>query len=332
MQTLPSSLKIGVIRGGPGEDYDTSLLSGAHVLEVLNETHRPIDIFISKDGTWHMQGVEKSPEKILKNVDVVWNGLHGEFGEDGRIQEILNHSGVKYTGSEKYPSAIAMNRWLTKEHLKQIGVKTPTYALVRQTDELKEKAKEIFGSIPSPLIVKPVKGSSALKIKLASTYLELYNALYDVLSEVSDALVEEYVTGKKASAGVIDNFRNNKIYSLPPVEVRYGGEKSKKAEDGDIFDLHSKFKGESEEICPGNFTEKEKRELEALASAVHSHLGLRHYSRSDFIVSPKRGVYFIEVSTLPSMTKKSIMPLAIKSVGASIKDFVHHVLLLAMNI
>ncbi len=331
MQTLPTSLKIGVLRGGPSYEYDTSLLSGAHVLEILNETHRPIDIFISKDGTWHMQGIEKSPEKILKNVDVVWNGLHGEYGEDGKVQELLKHHGVKFTGSDKYPSAIAMNLWLTKEHLKELGIKTPTYALVRQTEDLKERAKEIFSSIPNPLVIKPIRGSRGNEIKTATTYLELYNALYDVLSDVSDALVEEFISGKKASAGVIDDFRNSKIYSLPPVEVRFQGETRKGIDEMDAILNHAKFDGESQEICPGNFTEKEKRELEALASAIHQHLGLRHYSRSDFIVSPKRGIYFIEVSALPEMTKDSLMPLAIKSVGSSVRDFVHHVLHLAMN-
>jgi len=324
MQTLPDSLKIGVLRGGTSPEYDVSLLGGAHILEVLNETHRPIDIFISKDGTWHMYGVEKSPTQILKNVDVVWNGLHGEFGEDGKVQEILNHHGVPYTGSEKYPSSIAMNKWLTKEHLKDLGVKTPTYIIVRQTDDLKEKAKEIFNSIPHPLIIKPVRGGSSLGIKTAENYIELYSALYDILSSESDALVEEYINGREATVGVIDDFREHKTYVLPPIEIKHGGENG-------IFDYDAKYGGESQELCPGNFTEKEKRELEALATVVHNHLRLRHYSRSDFIVSPKRGVYFLEVNTLPKMTKQSLLPLGLKSVGSSVKDFVHHVLKLTLN-
>jgi D-alanine-D-alanine ligase len=328
MQTLPSSLKIGVIRGGPSTEYDVSLLSGAHILEILSETHRPIDIFISQDGAWHINGIEKSPAQILKNVDVVWNAMHGEYGEDGKIQEFLYHHGVPFNGSEKYPSSLAMNKYLTKEHLKQIGIKTPTYALVRQNDDLKNRAREIFDTIPGPLIVKPVRGGSSLGIRVVKTYVELYSALYDILSERSDALVEELISGKEATVGVIDDFRNSSIYALPPVEIRYGGEKS-----GDInfFDYESKYSGESEEICPGNFSEKEKREMEILSKLVHKHLGLRHYSRSDFIVSPKRGVYFLEVNTLPGMTKNSLFPLSLKAVGASVKDFVHHVLLKMLN-
>ncbi|TSC70777.1 MAG: D-alanine-D-alanine ligase [Parcubacteria group bacterium Gr01-1014_46] len=331
MQTLPDSLRIGVIRGGPSNEYEVSLLGGAHVLELLSETHRPIDIFISKDGSWHMHGVEKSPEKILKNVDVVWNALHGQYGEDGKLQELLAHHGVKHNGSGKYSSALAMNKWLTKEHLKNFGIKTPTYALVRQTDDLKAKSKEIFNSIPGPLVVKPTQGGSSLGIKIVNTYVDFYNALYEVLSLQSDALVEEFIVGKEATVGVIENFRNSKTYSLPPVEIRYKGENSNKEKDTDFWDYNSKYNGESQEICPGNFTAKEKREMEALATLVHDHLGLRHYSRSDFIVSPKRGVYFLEVNTLPGMAKNSLFPLALKSVGSSVKDFLHHVLLLSLN-
>lgn len=323
MNSIPNSLKIGVIRGGTSPEYEVSLKTGAHILEVLSETHRPIDIFISKDGVWHMHGLEKSPSQILKNVDLVWNALHGEFGEDGKIQHLLDLHGVKYNGSGKYPSSLAMNKFLTKEHLKDLGIKIPTYTLVRITDDLKAKSKEIFETIPHPLIIKPVNGGSSLGVRLARNYRELYSALYDVLSNGQNALVEEFISGREATVGVVDNFRGQKIYSLPPVEIRYGKEHES---DKDFFDFESKYSGESQEICPGHFSEAEKKEIEEIAKKVHEKLRLSHYSRSDFIVSPKRGVYFLEVNTLPGMTKESLFPLALKSVGSSVKEFVHHIM------
>ncbi len=324
MQSLPNSLRIGVIRGGPSHLYDISLQTGAHILEILSETHRPVDIFIDRDGLWHMGGLEKAPDKILKNVDVVWNGLHGSFGEDGKIQEILKHHGVKFTGSDKYPSSIAMNKYLTKEHLKNLDIKTPVYALVRQTDDLKEKAKEIFSSIPHPMIVKPVRGGSSVGIKVVDNYVDLYKVLYDILSDQSDAIVEEYIKGKEASVGVVNYFRDQSTYVLPPIEIRH---KSKK----EFLDYDTKYGGEIEEVCPGNFTAKEKKEMERIAKLVHESLGLGHYSKSDFIISPKRGVYFLEVNTLPHLGKESLINKSLHSVGATAKDFVHHVLLLALN-
>src|SRR3989344_2035845 len=181
MQTLSPSLRIGVLRGGPSLEYDVSLKTGANVLKHLSETHNPIDVFISKDRKWHMNGIERPPLRILKNLDVAFNALHGAYGEDGQVQEILNHHGTPFTGSDKYASAIAMNKWMTKERAVLAGIKTPVGILVRQNDSLSDKAKEIFNTIPHPLIVKPACGGSSLGIHIVDSYSELLSALEKVL-------------------------------------------------------------------------------------------------------------------------------------------------------
>jgi D-alanine-D-alanine ligase len=96
-----------------------------------------------------------------------------------------------------------------------------------------------------------------------------------------------------------------------------------------MFDYDAKYSGESQEICPGNFSSEEEEELEKLAALAHKALNLSHYSRSDFIVSPNRGVYFLESNTLPGLTKESLLPKALEAVGVSVKEFLHHVLRLA---
>lgn len=321
MKTLPTSLRIGVLRGGPSLEYDVSLKSGANVLKNLLETHVPLDIFISKDGKWHVNGLERAPERILKNVDVIFNALHGAFGEDGQVQELLNRHGVAYTGSGRMESALAMNKWLTKELAQEVGIKTPIAMQVKETDALGEKAKEIFSSMPHPLIVKPRNGGSSLGVYKVDSYTELLDALEKVLAEHKSAVVEEFIPGKEASCGVIDNFRGLETYSLPPVEIV--------PPKGKMFDYESKYNGQSNEICPGNFTAAEKKEIERVSKLIHERLGLRHYSRSDFIVHPKRGVYFLEVNTLPGLTEESLLPKSLKAVGSSIKEFLHHVLHMA---
>jgi D-alanine-D-alanine ligase len=312
MQILSPLLRIGVLRGGPSNGYDMSLQTGANVLKQLATTHTPVDIFISKDGKWHMNGVERAPERILKNIDVVFNALHGTYGEDGQVQEILNHHGVPYTGSDRYASAIAMNKWITKERAILAGIKTPLSMLVRETDPLSTKAKEIFNTIPHPLIVKPACGGSSLGIQKVDSYSELLSALEQTLALHGSAVVEEFIVGREATCGVIDNFRGEKLYSLPPVEL-------------------TSFNGKSDEICPGNFTEKEKKEIERVAKMIHDKLGLRHYSQSDFVVSPRRGVYFLETKTLPNLTEDSHILKSLKAVGVEIKDFLHHILHLTIH-
>ncbi len=323
MQTLPKSLRIGVIRGGPSPEYSVSLKTGQNVLEALSVTHKPIDIFISQDGVWHIQGLEKSPERILKNIDVVFNALHGAWGEDGGVQEILDHHKVPYTGSNRFSSAFSMNKWLVKEKLGNSGIKTPVYAVVRRSDNLSLKTKEIFNSIPHPLMVKPANGGSSQGVYKVNSYSELLSAIENVLVGYDMALVEEFIAGREATIGIINNFRGQNSYALPVIEIIPPA--------GKLFDFESKYNGKSKEICPGNFSGEEKMEIEKISKIVHESLGLGHYSRSDFIVSPRRGIYFLEVNTLPGLTKESLFPKALDSVGVSTKDFLHHILGLALN-
>ncbi|HBD24971.1 MAG: hypothetical protein A2566_00585 [Candidatus Zambryskibacteria bacterium RIFOXYD1_FULL_40_13] len=322
MNTLPTSLRIGVLRGGPSPEYDVSLKTGANVLKNLSLTHNPVDIFISKDGKWHMNGIERSPERILKNVDVIFNALHGKFGEDGQVQEVLDCLGVPHTGSGRMESAVSMNKWLTKERAILAGVKTPVAMLVRQTDSLAVRAKEVFNSIPHPLIVKPVSDGSSLGLHKVDSYSELLSALESVLAEHDSAIVEEYIDGRQATCGVIENFRGQKVYTLPSIEI---------TPPGKMLDYASRCSGECREICPGNFSEKEKKEIEKVAKLMHERLGLKHYSCSDFVVSPKRGVYFMETNSLPKLHENSFLPKSLKAVGVEVKEFLQHLLHLAVN-
>ena len=295
---LPQSLRIGVLRGGPSPEYEISLQSGSFVLKNLSETHKPIDIFISRDGKWHVQGIERSPERILSHLDVLWNALYGQYGEDGKVQEILKHHGVMYTGSDKFSSSVAMNKWITKERAILAGIKTPLAFIVRPDDSLFEKVKEIFQSIPHPLVVKPVNGRSSVGIHVVTSFKELLEALENVLSQYPGALVEEYISGKEACCTAIDNFRGQDIYTFPPSE---------------------------------KLSKVENDEVEYATKKIHQNLGLSHYSQSDFIVSPRRGVYFLEVNTLPNISEKSKLSQSLESVGVSIKEFLHHVIRLALE-
>ncbi len=308
MKTLPSSIHIGVLRGGPSPEYDLSLKTGANVLRHLSQTHKPIDIFVSKEGKWHMNGLERSPERILKNVDVVFNSIHGAYGEDGKVQEILSHNGIPFVGSDRYASAISMNRWISKQKATQAGIKTPVSILVRRSDQLIPKAKQIFESIPCPLMVKPAVGGFNVGSYKVESFNDLISALENVLYLCEAAIVEEYMVGKFASCDVIDNFRQKDNYVLPPVEI---------ISSDNI-------------VSPGNFSPSEKKEIEKVALLIHNKLGLKHYSNSNFVVSPKRGVYLLEVNTTPRIEEKSSLVESLHSVGVEVKDFLHHLLHMAL--
>lgn len=316
---------VGVLRGGPSSEYEVSLKSGAAVLRAIDtELFEPRDIFIDKTGQWHSHGIVVPPERALSGIDVALNAMHGEYGEDGEAQKLLDMLGVPYTGSNARASALAFNKARTKQEVKKLGVRTPRALLVDIDDargDTENLAFRIFRTFPHPAIVKPVIGGSSVGTTVVDNYHALALALGAAFSISPQVLVEEFIRGREATVGVIDDFRGEKIYGLFPIEII-------PAKGRPFFDYHAKYSGESIERVPGHFTSEEKAELTRLAKLVHEGLGLAHYSRSDFIVS-RRGIYFLEINTLPGLTEESLLPKAIHAVGSKLSEFLSHVVSLA---
>ncbi len=330
-------IKVGVIRGGVSGEYEVSLKTGSNVLahlrsDILNKKYKPIDIFIDKNGAWHVNGKPVSINDISSHVDVVFNALHGDYGEDGRVQQLLDKWNIPYTGSGAFASALGYNKQLAKEQFISLGIKTPEHILVPRVIELEidldryalNIAKQIHDKLTPPWIIKPTSGGSSVGMRICYTYGDLIDAFVNDINKDTDVLVEEMIEGREATVGVIDNFRNKETYVLPSVEIRIP--KVKK-----FFDYEAKYTGISEEICPGNFSREEKEQLEKLAEKIHKGLNLSHYSRSDFIVHPKRGIYTLEVNTLPGLTNESLIPKMLYSVGSSVPEFIDHIIKLALK-
>lgn len=313
---------VGVLRGGPSSEYEVSLKTGASVLENLDrEKYEPRDLFIDRAGNWHLHGVTVPPEKALHGVDVAFNAMHGEFGEDGTVQRLLDRLKVPYTGSGALASATAFNKHLTKNEARKIGVKVAHGIVVQDMGDTEALAHQLFRSFPHPAIVKPVAAGSSVGTTIANNFHQLHFALEQAFKVSPQALIEEHIKGREATVGVVDHFRGQPTYALMPVEII-------PPPHHPFFSYEAKYSGETIERVPGNFTHAEKAELERLAKAVHEGLNLDHYSRSDFIIS-RRGIYFLEVNTLPGLTKESLLPKALHAVGSKLSDFIDHVVDLA---
>lgn len=314
---------VGVLRGGPSSEYEVSLKTGASVLEHIDrDKYDPRDIFIDKSGEWHLHGLAVPPAKALHGVDVAFNAMHGEFGEDGMAQRLLDSLAVPYTGSGAFASATAFNKHLTKEAAKKLGVKIAHGVVVDRQDP-HALAHTLFRTFPHPAIVKPLASGSSVGVAVAHDYAGLVRALEGAFASAEKVLIEEFIKGREATVGVINDFRGEQAYALMPVEII-------PAPHHGFFSYEAKYSGETKELVPGNFTQAEKDELAHLARAVHEGLNLAHYSRSDFIVS-RRGVYFLEVNTLPGLTQESLLPKALTAVGSSLTEFISHVLHLARH-
>ena len=316
--------KVAVLRGGPSGEHEVSLKTGKSVIENLPHKYVPIDVYIDKEGIWHIEGIPVKPEKVFADVDVVFNAMHGAYGEDGQVQQLLEHFKIPFTGSGALASAVGMNKILAKEVFKQHGIKTPLHTTIKLGEEIKDFSNRLFHSFPIPVVIKPNNSGSSLGVTIAKNIEEIEKGITEAFKHSDTVLIEEFIKGREATCGVVDKFRGKDVYSLLPIEI-------KKPKEAEFFDFNSKYNGQSEEICPGIFSQKEKDEIQKMAVAAHKALGLKHYSRSDFIVTPRRGVYILEVNTLPGLTSESLLPKSLKAIGCSFSDFLDHLITIAMQ-
>lgn len=314
---------VGVLRGGPSREHDVSLKTGHAILSNLSKDRYTVrDFYIDRQGAWHERGKVITPDKALRSVDMVVIGLHGEYGEDGEVQRLLERYGVPYTGSDPFGSFLAMHKVLAKEKVKEAGLLTPRYVLIEPGADVAKMASDIVRSFPQPVIVKPVRWGSSVGVSIVTGYAPLEKAINEILEDSGGVLVEELIRGKEATAGVVEGLRGEALYALPPIEIL-------PPESASFFSYDVKYSGETREVCPGRFSKEENQALMDAARTAHEVLGLRHYSRSDFIVSPK-GLYYLETNTLPGMTEESLLPKSLAAVGVQFPDFLEYLVELAL--
>ncbi len=314
---------VGILRGGPSSEHEVSLKSGAAILANLPpERFLPRDIYIDRNGQWYDRGRATTPERVLRQLDAALIGLHGQYGEDGEVQKLLERFGVPYAGAGPFASYLAMHKVMAKAHAQEAGLLTPSFRHIEHAEESEAAAIEVTRAFPQPVVVKPVGWGSSIGVSVVGGYAPVLAAVQALFEEgAPGVLVEEYVRGREATVGVVEGLRGEALYTLPTVEII--------PPSGDFFSYSAKYSGSSREVCPGNFSRVDTEELGRLARIAHKALGLRHYSRSDFIVTPN-GIYYLETNTLPGLTEQSLLPRALASVGVSLPEFLEHLVKLAL--
>lgn len=310
---------VGVLRGGTSSEYDLSLKSGAAILDSFPESDFDArDIFIDKRGMWHSRGMPATPAQALAQVDVVLSGLHGGIGEDGTVQRIIESLGLPYAGSDARGSALALNKIRAAQLLQHAGITMPRSAgfVAREGMDTAEMSRRIFAEFGPPYVVKPAIEGASHGIEMAATIVELPRVLANSLDRFGSALVEEYVLGEEASVGLIEDFRSEELYALPPAHIIL-------PDEAKILHYTHHLSGGHQHIVPSDFEHKDKQLLIEAAKQAHRALGLSDFSRSDFIVT-KRGPYLLEVNSLPGLHEHASLPHMLESVGSSVKDFVAH--------
>lgn len=311
--------RIGIIRGGVSPEYHISLKTGAAVQQALIDAgFEAIDMLLDKEGVLHIKGIPVDMERVQSQVDHVWNALHGTFGEDGGLQQLLDQYGISYTGSGTATAAMAFNKDIAKQHAQSLGINTPQSLLVIPTGEesVSEISGRIYRTMAPPWVVKPLRGGSSIKTFFAFTPLELAQMVEESVSEQQPFLVEQYISGTEVAVGVIDQFRNKEQYVLPVVEVRSPSRGVLTHEAR--YEDHSQF--------PSRLRPHEREAVSMLAQQLHTSLGAKDYSQSEFIVDRFGKIWFIETDTQPALHAHAPFYKALEAVGATLTEFVQSIL------
>lgn len=298
---------VGVLRGGPSGEYEHSLKTGATFLNELDdELYIPVDIFIDREGVWHRSGTPRSPRQALTGVDVVLNGLHGHYGEDGKVQMLLDQIGIPHSSSSPVASALGMHKGRSREILDREGIKVPESIILSVEGDALSQVRDIFREVPGPYVVKPINGGSARGLSMARTYGELREAVAEAFEHTPQIIVERYIAGDEVVSGVIEGFRGEERYVLVPIGVGL--------ESGRVRGARAH-----------NLTPHMSKRVSRTAERVHHMLGARHYSAIDCIVTPTE-VYVLELNTQPKLHQESPFVHALHEVGSDVKQFVRHLI------
>ncbi len=274
--------KLAVLKGGSSAERDVSLRSGAAAAEALRQAGYEVSEVI----------VDNADFVVPDETDLAFLALHGTFGEDGQIQEILAARGIPYTGANADVSRIAFDKEKTKEKLRQHNVPTPEGQLVRRLEEI---------TLPLPVFIKPNAQGSSVGTHPATTPQELASALADALKFDTAVLVERFIKGKELTVGVLGD------QVLPIVEIH--------PLDG-FYDYTNKYtKGRTEYFCPARLPEEITSLIQQYALMAHRAIGHPVYSRIDFLLEDDVFPVCLEINTIPGMTATSLLPKAAAAVG-----------------
>lgn len=276
------------------------------------------DLYIDRAGVWHDRGKPISPDRALRQLDVALLPLHGEYGESGEVQRLLERFGVPYVGADAFGSYQAMHKIMAKMHARDAGLLTPGFHYALRKADAARAARDAVRQFHQPVVVKPVGWGSSVGISIVGGYAPVLAAIEKLFAEgASGVLIEEYIRGREATVGIVEGLRDEALYTLPVVEIIPPA--------GDFFSYEAKYSSGTREVCPGNFSHIITEDLQRAAKAMHRALGQRDYSRTDFIVAPK-GIYFLETNSAAAVgfARESLFPKSLAAVGVSFPDFLSH--------
>lgn len=252
--------------------------------------------------------------RMCQMADIVFMALHGENGENGKLQAAFDLLGVKYTGSDYLSSAIAMNKGMAKKLFVEAGIPTPKgIAMTRETRE--DDVTKL--NLHLPCVVKPCCGGSSIGVTIVRDAAEFKAALDEAFRWEDELVIEEFVEGREFSVGVIEG------KALPVIEI---------APIQGFYDYKNKYKaGSAVETCPAELPEDVSAQMRHYAEEVAKVIGLDTYSRSDFLLDKDGNMFCLEANTLPGMTPTSLLPQEAAVVGVNFNELCEKLIDISMK-
>ena len=289
-----NKLKVAVLAGGIGTEREISLQSGRCVAEALKEAGfevvtadiRPDNLEILNDSS----------------IDVFFPALHGKFGEDGQLQQILEDRSLLYAGSGPEASKAAFDKMASKKLFEQAGVATPTAIEFGPETDI-SLLEEQLRDFTQKYVIKPVREGSSVGVSIVSTPHEAVVAARKTFSEYGDCMIEEFVPGAEVTVSILHG------RPLPIIEVRT---------QGGLYDYNAKYIDEQTEYLFDTITDTAMAaNIRRAAVECFNALGCRHFARVDFILSDEEIVCALEANTIPGFTSHSLLPKAAAKAGLS---------------
>lgn len=299
--------KITVIYGGKSFEHDISIRSYKSFVENINKKYQLSTIYVDKDGLWYKNNkLMNNIVDFLKEQDVIFPLIHGNIGEDGKLQGLFETFDIKYVGSNTISSALAMDKAFCKIILDKYNIKQVPYVILNK----KTKIKEITSKLNYPVIVKPANGGSSIGISIANNARELVKALSNAFKYDKKVVVEKFVKARELEVGVIEN---NGIICSSIGEIKSQG----------FYDFDSKYIKDTEVIVNADLKKETKLKIKEYAREIFKILECSDFARVDFLYDEiNEELYFNEINTIPGFTDISMFPKLFINDGYSYSEII----------
>ncbi|MBO6830939.1 D-alanine--D-alanine ligase [Allomuricauda sp.] len=309
---------IAIIMGGYSSEHGISIKSGNVVYKYLDrDKYHPYRVVITREKWFYLDEnnqefpMEKSDFSLnidgnKIHFDCVFNAIHGTPGEDGLMQAYFELLGIRHTSCNHYEAALTFNKRDLLSTLKPYGVPCAQSYFLNKGQDVDEDA--IVEKVGLPCFVKANRAGSSYGVSKVYQKEELGNAIENAFKEDTQIIIESFLDGTEVSVGVITY--ENKVTVLPATEI---------ISENDFFDFEAKYLGKSKEITPARISEKQESNVRQLAEFIYKTLGLKGYTRSEFIFIGNVP-HLLEINTTPGLTEESLLPQQARTAGISLED------------